>query len=220
MCFSAAASFASGAVLTAAGGAAVGLAARRNPWFLPFAVVPVAFGVQQLAEGVVWHGLDHDRPDLVRPAALVFLFFALGWWPTWMPFAAAATTRGWRRAVSVGFLIPGAVLAVLLAGPVLADPDRYLTVRVIGHHIRYDIDAIPVFQRLPKDPVKGLYLLAVGVPLVAHPDRRVKVFGVLLATAAGLTKVAADYAFTSVWCFFAAVLAGYLAWAAAGRGRA
>ena len=215
MCFSAEASFASGAVLVATGGMATAFSLRRRDWgFVPFALIPVAFGVQQLTEGVVWLGLHEGRADLIRPAALAFLFFALAWWPVWMPLAVSLSSRGWVRGLALAFLAIGGVLAALLAGPVLADPDRYLIVRVIEHHIRYDIDNVPVFQALPKDPVKFVYLLAVAIPLLAHSDRRVKVFAVLLSTAAVLTKLLADYAFTSVWCFFAALLAAYLAWAA------
>jgi hypothetical protein len=215
MCFSAKASFASSAVLVATGGLATGFSMRRRDWrFVPFALVPVAFGVQQFCEGVVWVGLHQARGELVRSASLAFLFFALAWWPTWMPLAVSLTSGGWVRRISIGLLVVGCVLAALLAGPVIADPDRYLTVRVIEHHIRYDIDAIPIFQALPKDPVKFVYLLAVGIPLFLYPERRVRVFGVLLVSAALVTKLLADYAYTSVWCFFAALLAVYLAWAA------
>ena len=215
MCFSAEASFASGAVLLATGGVATAYSIRRRDWrFVPFALMPVAFGLQQLTEGVVWRGLHRERADLIRPAALAFLFFALAWWPVWMPLAVSVSSAGWVRRTALAFLVVGVMLAGLLAGPVLADPDRYLVVRVIEHHIRYDIDAIPIFQALPKDPVKFVYLLAVGIPLFLYRDRRVKLFGVLLAGAAVITKVLADYAFTSVWCFFAALLAIYLAWAA------
>jgi hypothetical protein len=215
MCFSAEASFTSGAVLIATGGLAATYSIRRRDWrFVPFALVPVAFGLQQLTEGVVWLGLHQERGDLIRPAALAFLFFALAWWPVWMPFAVSLSSVGWVRRTALAFLMVGGVLAASLAGPVLVEPDRYLVVRVIEHHIRYDIDAIPIFKALPKDPVKFVYLLAVGIPLLIYPDRRVKVFGVLLAGAAVITKILADYAFTSVWCFFAALLALYLACAA------
>jgi hypothetical protein len=215
MCFSAEASFASGVVLVATGGLASAFSTWRRDWrFVPFALIPVAFGLQQLIEGVVWLGIHRQRDDLIRPAALAFLFFALAWWPAWMPLAVGLSSSGTVRRVALAFLVIGGALACLLAGPVLADPNRYLAVQVVEHHIRYDIDAIPIFQVLPKDPVKFVYLLAVGVPLLIYPDRRVKLFGVLLAAAAIITKLLADYAFTSVWCYFAALLAIYLAWAA------
>ena len=215
MCFSASASFASGVLLTAAGSAATVFAIRRHDWrFVPFTLVPLVFGAQQLAEGFVWIGLLDNRPGLVRPAALIFLFFAFGWWPVWMPLAIGQTSRGWVRNVALACLVVGGALAGLLAGAVLANPDDLLDVRVIHHHIRYDIDAVPVIRHLSTDPVKLIYLFAVAAPLLAHRDRRVRVFAVLLATSALLTKVLADYAFTSLWCFFAAIIAGYLARAA------
>jgi hypothetical protein len=212
MCFSASASFASGVVLAAAGGMATTFAVRRRDWrFVPFTLVPLVFGAQQLAEGFVWLGLHDNRPALVRPAALIFLFFAFGWWPVWMPLAVGLTSRGWVRNVALGCLVVGGLLAGFLAGEVLTNPDDLIDVRAIHHHIRYDLGAAPIVRHLSSNPVEFIYLLTVAAPLLARRDRRVRVFGVLLAASALLTKALANYAFISLWCFFAAIIAVYLA---------
>src|SRR6476661_8747844 len=99
MCFSAEASFTAGAALLPAGAYAVAVALKKDRAYLPLAVMPLLFGVQQLCEAGVWVGLEHDAPGLVKPAALAFLFFAVAFWPFWLPLAAAAVERRplWRR---------------------------------------------------------------------------------------------------------------------------
>src|SRR2546430_366407 len=86
MCFSAQASFAAAAFLLPGGVYCAGVAILRRPAYLPLAVVPFVFSVQQFCEGFVWIGLDRGDAGLVTTAALAFLAFALGFWPFWVPF--------------------------------------------------------------------------------------------------------------------------------------
>jgi hypothetical protein len=87
MCFSAEASFASAAALVPVGAYCVRCAIRKNLRFLPLGLTPVAFGAQQAAEGGVWLGLRHGDATGVERMAIVFLFFALAFWPFWIPFS-------------------------------------------------------------------------------------------------------------------------------------
>ena len=96
MCFSAAASFTVGAALMPAGIYCVSAALRKKPSHLGLAVVPLIFGIQQLSEGFVWHALDHD-PQSVRSWSLVFLFFALAFWPLWFSVVGALMESQPRR---------------------------------------------------------------------------------------------------------------------------
>ena len=52
MCFSASVSFVAGTSLLAAGAVTVRKARHKDE--LPFAAIPLLFGVQQLVEGVIW----------------------------------------------------------------------------------------------------------------------------------------------------------------------
>ena len=74
MCFSAVASFSASAVLLPVGAYCVARAAAERWTLLPLALVPIAFGVQQFAEGFVWLGLQQDQPRWVECGGLVFLF--------------------------------------------------------------------------------------------------------------------------------------------------
>lgn len=208
MCFSPEGSFGLGAALIAAGGYCV----WRSTWPLhPLAAVPAAFGVQQIAEGFVWVALETGRTELVRPASLAFLLFALAVWPVWVPASAAwLESRPDRRRVWWAFTGLGVGMGALLYLPLLFDTGRYLTVEVAYHTIRYDYTRIPLFQVVPRAVVRAVYLATCAVPLVLSSDRSLRGFGVLLVASAAVTEAVFWYSFTSVWCFFAAALSLYL----------
>jgi hypothetical protein len=52
MCFSASASFIAGATLSAVGLATLRMTKRKAE--IPFAMIPLLFGVQQITEGMIW----------------------------------------------------------------------------------------------------------------------------------------------------------------------
>lgn len=63
MCFSASASFIAGAALTATGVATLQMTARKAE--IPFATIPLLFGLQQITEGLIWLSFrtDTSLPD-------------------------------------------------------------------------------------------------------------------------------------------------------------
>src|SRR5687767_12886897 len=88
MCFSAEASFGLSAALVPAGAFCLATAHRtQNRPYLPVAIVPLAFGIQQFCEGLVWVGLGQGNDGLVDASAFAYLFFALLLWPVWMPLS-------------------------------------------------------------------------------------------------------------------------------------
>jgi hypothetical protein len=66
MCFSMEASFVAAAGLTPVGVYCVARAIRKNLRFLPLAITPIAFAVQQAQEGYVWYGLGRHDPLVHR----------------------------------------------------------------------------------------------------------------------------------------------------------
>ena len=207
MCFSAEASFGVAAVLLPVGGYCLAEAWRKDRGYLPFAAAPVLFGLQQLCEGVVWMGTDRGEPESARPASLAFLFFALALWPVWIPLAAAAVEpRGWPRRVRVALAGFGALFGVAYYLPVAADRAWGVGPVVIGHSLRYDLTIIPAVG----SPVWWIwptaYLAVVLVPLLTARDHRLRSLGAATAAAAAVSYVLFEYAFASVWCFFASVV--------------
>lgn len=213
MCFSAAASFGVAAILLPAGGYCVWSALHKSKALLGLAVIPFVFSFQQFCEGLVWRGIeqdDHSRTGVARVAAFVFLYFALSFWPFWIPFCAflveQSTPKKWLLAL---FVFLGLAVGLVLYVPVLVHPD-VLVVTASNHSIIYDIAQSAAVQAMPIIGWQVLYVLVVGLPMLIAPSRGFVVFGVALILSAAVSHFFYWYAFISVWCFFAAILSLYL----------
>ena len=101
MCFSAAASFTTGVALLFVG--TVTTRRVRRPAELPFALVPVLFGLQQLIEGALWLTFPDKAPHANTVLTHVYSLFSHVLWPVYVP------------------------IAVLLLEPVGATMSRFLT---------------------------------------------------------------------------------------------
>lgn len=181
-------------------------ARRKNRAYLPLSVAPLLFGAQQLFEAGVWIGLGRGSPALVRTAALGFLFFAAALWPCWLPVAAAAIEeRGTKRRRLYALAWVGLGFALTVYLPVAVRSDA-LRVAVVCHSLRYDVSGVPTGVRALGWFGQALYLAAVSVPALLSRNRRVRPLGLGLIVSAAVSQLVFWYAFTSVWCFFAAVL--------------
>ncbi|MHC4956445.1 MAG: DUF6629 family protein, partial [Planctomycetota bacterium] len=152
MCFSAEASFATGAVLVPAGIYCVRTSLERDPRYLALAVSPLVFAVQQACEGFVWLGLDRGDHDLARYASAVFLFFAIVFWPSWVPLSALMVEgRRWARWVLGA--ASGAALATSLSIflPLAFRAREWLRPGIRFHSIEYDYSIPPAFWGIPTD---------------------------------------------------------------------
>jgi hypothetical protein len=216
MCFSAEASFGAAAALLPVGAYCVGAAARKDLRYLPLALVPVAFGVQQAAEGCVWLGLHHHDEALKQVGTAVFLFFALSFWPFWIPFSLLLPET--RRPVRVFFATAAAFSTVwlVLCLPVALDPGLCQP-RDVYHSIDYDINNLPGFQFVPRVVWRVAYLAFICGPLaLARPGGSGggwlrAIGGGVVAGLFLVSYLVYWYAFASVWCFFAAILSLALA---------
>jgi hypothetical protein len=212
MCFSAEASFGVGAVLLPAGAYCVQAAWRKRHSYLGLAAVPLFFGLQQICEGFVWLGLERHDPQLIRKASLGFLFFAVGFWPFWIPLSSFLIEEQPTRKKLIGILtLLSLVWMFGLYGPVAADPDRWLTTQVVRYSIYYHYFDLPIYHYCSPTVLRLLYLATIAVPFAMGSNRDGIAFGVVLIVSAVFSHLVYGHAFVSVWCFFAAVLAGYLA---------
>ncbi|MCX6125604.1 MAG: hypothetical protein NTV34_12795, partial [Proteobacteria bacterium] len=108
MCFSSDASLGVGAALLPVGVYCIQRSLKKDISYLPLATVPFFFGVQQIIEGFVWKGLESGDPQLVTRASLVFLAFALVFWPFWIPLSAVTIeNHGRTRTANSIFAILG-----------------------------------------------------------------------------------------------------------------
>ncbi|HEY4832068.1 MAG TPA: DUF6629 family protein [Waddliaceae bacterium] len=193
MCFSAEASFTVSAILATIG--AITIKNAKAPRLKLIALVPFFFALQQFAEGVVWlymNGTVQD-PSVGVAAQYGYLFFAWILWPTYSPLAICIGEKmGWRKIVC--FLCLGLGIFVSYVGCIFLVNEPLFTT-IIGHSINYGISS--PFQNI-------VYGIPVFVPLFISSIKEMWVFGLLLLISFIISQFIYGYAFTSVWCFFAA----------------
>ena len=207
MCFSAEASLASGLLLIPVGTYCVADASRKNRAYWAISASPLLFGIQQLSEAGVWHGLEHGNPAVVKVASLIFLFFAIAFWPAWVPFSGAVMeSRPGRRKFFALLGTIGLVVGCSAYGAVAVRYDEWLDVEIRGHSIRYDLSRLPDAQTAIGVAWQAFYMAAVALPLVMSRDRQLRILGASIVVAAIVTQIVFLWAFVSVWCFFAAWL--------------
>lgn len=196
MCFSASASFVAGAGLSVAGIATIAFTRRRAT--LPFAAIPLLFGIQQLIEGLIWLSFKEGSRLPNGPLALAFSLFSHVLWPIFMPFAVRRLeTDPGRKKVQAAAQIAGVAVGLYLLYFLLREP---VVARVLGMHIQYDS---PHFNA---PAVMLLYLFSSCGAFVAASDRMLQAFGASLLTAFLVAYVVHTETLFSMWCFFAAVL--------------
>jgi hypothetical protein len=202
MCFSAAASFTSGAIVGGIGVATLPMVRSKRE--IPFAALPLLFGAHQLLEGVIWTQLDRAPvgASIRSPAVIVWLFIAWTLFPICVPVAVALFEPDpRRRRLMYGLAGLGAATGILLLVSSIALGS---TVHVDQHHLRYNLTLNPTWVfALP-------YVAATCLPMLLSTHRFVITFGIVLTAAMGLTAAVSAWAFSSVWCFFAAILSAGL----------
>lgn len=196
MCFSATASFVAGTSLTALGIAT--LTNTRSRSEIPFAMIPLLFGIQQLIEGVVWLTFGRDAPVLKQVMTYAYSGFSHVLWPIYIPFAIGVLeTVRWRKRALGGFGVAGLAVGLYLLYFIVTRP---LVAQVVSRHIEY---ASPHFY-IPA--IMVLYLAATCMSAFFSSHRFVNLFGILALLSFLAAYFIAAHALVSVWCFFAAVL--------------
>jgi hypothetical protein len=212
MCFSADASFAAAAVLTPAGVYCTTQAFRKDRRMIPLGLVPLLFAVQQASEGFVWLALTDGDAARARPPALVFLFIAMILWPIWNSLCVQFVKARPAMLGTVRLLFVASFGWAWAFSPVFLDTERYLSIGLSHHSIRYDYSGLPVYNVMPIEMVRVLYTASLCLPwaIVWHGERHIRVLGVLFAVSTLVTLLFYSHAFASVWCFFAAAISAYL----------
>jgi hypothetical protein len=205
MCFSAAASFTSGAVITAIGVAT--LTKVKKPSQVPFGVIPLIFGVQQCAEGILWLTLKSGNQDTLQKAGLyVFLITALVIWPTMIPFSIQLLETGrQRRKILAGMIALGGLVSLFYAWCLIF---YNVHAEIQSFHINYVNDYPGGLVML----AFVIYLAVTILPLFVSSVKRMWIFGILIAVSCLVTGIFFEQYLTSVWCFFASVISIAIFW--------
>ena len=196
MCFSAAANFVGSGILTTVG--VVTLTRVRHRRELLFASLPALFAIHQFIEGFVWLGLDGIlSPKIAHNMGAAFILYAQGLLPFLLPLSVllfesdAKSRRNMLPFQAVGSLTSLYILWALIAYP--------LQISVKANSIVY------INQATNNTWVAVLYVIATCGSLLFSKIKDMVLFG--MANLAILLAVMAlkRYAFTSLWCAYAAV---------------
>lgn len=206
MCFSMSVSYGSAALLIATG-AATSLGNQTKPRRM-VAAIPLLFGVQQAAEGIVWQTMGQEAAiSLNQFGILLFLTFVYVVWPSWLPWSLYNIESNEKRK-RILKIIGGMGLGIsLLAAIVLysAEVEAY----VVGHSVGYNFRNL--HRSWPPNIEFPLYLTPTMVPFFISSLRTVKRAGYLVFGSLLIAQVINQEATTSVWCFFAALISLYIA---------
>jgi hypothetical protein len=199
MCFSATASFAAGVALSGLGVATVKEVERKAD--IPFAMIPLLFGVQQIIEGMLWLSFRFDVPWLNVTTTYLFILFSHVLWPIFVPFAVGLLeTVIWRKKVIALFLITGIAVGLY---------NLYFIVKypVISEVMCNIVYVLPNFNNLQ---VLAVYVAATCAACFFSSHKMINLFGFLALLLFAVAFWFYTVAFFSVWCFFAAVLSAVI----------
>lgn len=196
MCFSATANFVGSAVLGGIGVATLTQVKHRRE--LLFASLPTLFAVHQFVEGFVWLGLDgHLSPKVAHDAGAAYMLYAQGLLPALIPLSIVLYERtAQRRRRMLSFAVLGVGLTLYMLWALTAfQTDVY----VQNNSIAY------VNPATNHTSVAVLYVIATCGSLFFSEERDMVLFGFANLVILLITLAVKRYAFTSIWCAYAAV---------------
>jgi len=196
VCFSATANFVGSGVLGAVG--VVTLTKVKHRRELLFATLPTLFAVHQFMEGFVWLGLDGIlSPVVAHNMGAAFMLYAQGLLPFLLPLSVLLfePDRKSRRRM-LPFLVLGGTTTLYILWALTAYP---LQLYIRGNSIVY------INQATNNTAVALLYVIATCGSLFLSKIRMMVVFGAANLAILLVVMEFKRYAFTSLWCAYAAV---------------
>jgi hypothetical protein len=203
MCFSPVGDLVGGTVVAAIGVDAC-LHVKGRTEYLAIAALPLLLGLHQIDETFVWWGLQGRVPAGVgRVAMWIYLVFALVVLPILVPLLMMLFESPFRRRWRIApFLVLGVgVSIVLLEAMLVGHPN----VRLGAYHLAYTIGL------RHGTAIIGLYVVSTCGPLLASGFRSIVWFGVVNLAAVIVLALLCANGFTSLWCFYAALVSGAIA---------
>src|ERR1700683_2278552 len=196
MCFSATANFVGSTALGAVG--VVTLTKVKHRRELLFASLPVLFAIHQFIEGFVWLGLDGKlSPQVTHDMGAEFMLYAQGLLPFLLPLSVLLfeVDRKSRRRM-LPFTVIGRLTALYILWALTAYP---LQIYVRGNSIVY------INPATNNTFVAVLYIIATCGSLLVSKIEDMVIFGVANLGILLVVMAVKRYAFTSLWCAYAAI---------------
>lgn len=171
----------------------------RQPRAVLFAATPIFFALHQFTEGFVWLGLEGKiRSEAQGHLVFLYMLYAQGILPLLMPLSVLLMEPPGRRRWSIAALtLVVAALAAFVFRGLIVFPS---TACVEQHSIHYDNPGTALTW------VAATYVVATCGALILSSHRVVSWFGWLNLVGVVITLIVKGYAFTSIWCLYAAVM--------------
>lgn len=178
------------------------MAQAKDKRSLPFASIPLLFGIQQAIEGVVWISFGSAFWNTLSTYA--YSMFSHVLWPVFVPISVLLLeTDPVRKKILTMFSVVGSAVGVYLLYFLVTDP---VTAHVVNNSIAYHSPHLYVL------PTILLYLIATCGSCLVSSHKLVRIFGAVLLVSFGIAAWFYTETFFSVWCFFAAVLSVFVYW--------
>jgi hypothetical protein len=196
MCFSAAANFVGSGVLATVG--VVTLTRVKHRRELLFASLPILFAIHQFIEGFVWLGLDGLlSPKVTHNMAAAFMLYAQGLLPFLLPLSVVLFEPNEKsRRRMRPFLVIGTLTTLYILWALTAYPTEAF---IKQNSIAY------INQATNNTYVAILYVIATCGSLLFSKIKDMVIFGIANLAILLVVMVVKRYAFTSLWCAYAAV---------------
>jgi hypothetical protein len=196
VCFSATANFVGSAALGAIG--VVTLTKVKHRREMLFAALPTLFAIHQFIEGFVWLGLDGIlSPGVTHAMGAAFMLYAQGLLPLLLPLSVLLFEPDIKsRRRMLPFLVIGGATTLYILWALTA---YQLQVYVRGNSIVY------INQATNNTVVALLYIIATCGSLFFSQVRAMVIFGAVNVTILLVVMEYKRYAFTSLWCAYAAI---------------
>jgi hypothetical protein len=205
MCFSAEASFAGGIIISAIG--VITVRKVHKPSQILFASIPLFFGLQQIAEGLLWITLpSSEYIGLRHVSTYIFLAMAQVVWPMLIPLSVLLMEKSQaRKKYLLGLFFTGVLLSLYYTVCLILFDVRP---QIQGFHVYYEND----FPGSLRMVAFGIYLIATITPLFVSSIKRTHMLGILMTLSCLITGIFFTQYLLSVWCFFAALISAVIYW--------
>lgn len=202
MCFSAIVSFNAAAGLSLLGIITIRRTTSNREVLL--ASFPCLFAIQQTFEGLVWMGKSNSYFSGIEPIGTYgFLLFATLLWLVLSPLSVYALEQDPKRSrLLLGLTFGGLLFGLYLFSWIIyggVEPQTF------SGNLFYDLRFIPGYE-----VSKYLYLAIISLPFVIAHSYSLKLFGGLIMLSFIASQLFFQMTLVSVWCFFAAILSGFL----------
>jgi hypothetical protein len=196
MCFSATANFVGSAALGTVGVLTFTKVKHRRE--LLFAALPTLFAIHQFIEGFVWLGLDGIlSPAVTHDMGAAFMLYAQGLLPFLLPLSVLLFEPGvHNRRRMLPFLGIGTATTLYILWALAAFPTQ---IYIRGNSIVY------INPATNNTAVAIFYIVATCGTLFFSKVRAMVLFGAANLVILLCVMAVRRYAFTSLWCAYAAV---------------